>query len=144
MPAITDIADAVVAELNDATSPLAGLASAARGYRPAFDLEDMKDLHVTVVPRGIETAGASRGQSQADVQIDIGVQKKLASADAAEIDPLMALVQQLVFFLRARKLAAASSSLWVRTENTPIFAAEHLEQFRQFTSVLTLTYRVMQ
>jgi hypothetical protein len=31
----------------------------------------------------------------------------------------------------------------VRTENVPVYAPEHLEEYRQFTSVLTLTFRVV-
>jgi hypothetical protein len=140
---IINIADAVVAELNDPTGPLAGLATAQRAYRPVFDLQDMKDLHVTVVPRGVETSGASRSMTQSDVQIDIGVQQKPPDVNQAELDGLMRLVEQIADHLRGRKLTAAPDASWVKTENNPIFAPEHLEQLRQFTSVLTVTYRVL-
>jgi len=138
---IVNLADAVVAELN-ASGLLPGV-TAQRAYRPAFDLEDMKDLHVTVVPRGVEMTGASRSMVQSDVQIDIGVQKKPTELNQAELDGLMALVEQLADHLRGRRLAGAPEAAWVKTENNPIFAAEHLEQLRQFTSVLTVTYRVL-
>lgn len=141
MSVIVNIADAVVAELN-ASGLLPGV-TARRAYRPTFDLEEMKDLHVTVVPRGVEMSGASRSMVQSDVQIDIGVQKKPAELNQAELDGLMALVEQIADHLRGRKLAGAPEAAWVKTENNPIFAAEHLEQLRQFTSVLTVTYRVL-
>ena len=32
---------------------------------------------------------------------------------------------------------------WVQTENVPIYAVEHMEQHRVFTSILTLTFRVV-
>jgi choline dehydrogenase-like flavoprotein len=84
MAQITDIADAVVTALNGQSfsQPF----TAARAYRPAFDLREMKDLHVTVVPKGVELTTAGRGLAQSDVQIDIGVQQKLATGDDAEID----------------------------------------------------------
>jgi hypothetical protein len=140
---IIDIANAVVGELNAPASPLAGQATAQRAYRPVFDLQDMKDLHVTVVPRGVDMSSASRSLVQSDVQIDIGVQKKLAGGEQTAIDSLMAIVEQVADYLRGRKLAAAPEVSWVKTENNPIFAPEHLEQFGQFTSVLTLTFRSM-
>jgi len=147
MAAIVDIAAAVVAELNGSEGPKfgtppAGL-NAERAYRPTFDLADMKDLHVTVVPRGVELQGASRSMVQADVQIDIGVQRKLAAADNAEIDALMALAEQIGDFFRTHRLAGAPDASWVRTENVPIYSPEHLDQLRQFTSVLTVTFRVL-
>lgn len=141
MSAIVNIADAVVAELN-ASGLLPGV-TVQRHYRPTFDLEEMKDLHVTVVPRGVEMSGASRSMVQSDVQIDIGVQKKPTEVNLVELDGLMALVEQIADHLRGRRLAGAPEASWVKTENNPIFAAEHLEQLRQFTSVLTVTYRVL-
>jgi len=139
MARIADIADAVVTALNGHTfsQPF----TAARAYRPVFDLKDMTDLHVTVVPKGVELTTAGRGLAQSDVQIDIGVQKKLAAGDNAEIDALAALVQEIAQFVRAT--GRFGEAAWVKTENTPIYSAEHLGELRQFTSVLTLTLRVM-
>jgi hypothetical protein len=101
----------------------------------------MKDLHVTVVPKGVELITAGRGVAQSDVQIDIGVQKKLATGDDAEIDELMGLVQEIAEFIRATR--QFGDAVWVKSENTPIYSQEHLGELRQFTSVLTLTLRVM-
>jgi len=139
MSQITDIADAVVAALNGQTSSQAF--TAARAYRASFDLQEMKDLHVTVVPKGVELITSGRGVAQSDVQIDIGVQKKLATGDDAEIDELMGLVQEIAEFIRATR--QFGDAVWVKSENTPIYSQEHLGELRQFTSVLTLTLRVM-
>ena len=145
MSTIIDIADAVVTELNAAVEAkkFSQPFQAARHYKPVFDLAEMKDLHVTVVPRGVEMSTAGRGLSQRDVQIDIGVQKKLATGELAEIDPLMGLVEEIGEYFREHRLSAMPNALWVRTENSPIFAPEHLDQLRQFTSVVTLTFRVI-
>lgn len=138
MALIPDIAEAIVAALNGHTfsRPLA----AARAYRPVFDLKEMVDLHVTVVPKGVELSTAGRGLAQSDVQIDIGVQKKLASGDNAEIDSLVGLVQEIAEFVRAT--GRFGDATWVKTENVPLYSQEHLGELRQFTSVLTLTLRV--
>jgi len=136
---IADIADAVVAALNNQTfsQPF----TAERAYRAAFDLQEMKDLHVTVVPKGQELITAGRGVAQSDVQIEIGVQKKLATGDDAELDELMGLVQEIAEFVRTTR--QFGDAAWVKTENTPIYSQEHLGELRQFTSVLTLTLRMM-
>ena len=141
-----DIADAVVAELNAAPPGTFDPAyTAVRRVLPVFDLAEMADLHVSVVPRAVEIAGATRSASQYDVQIDFGVQQKLAS-DGGDLDqqvpPLCELVDQIADYLRRRVLQTIPQAVWVRTANEPIYAPEHLSQLRQFTSVLTLTYRI--
>ncbi|HUU08908.1 MAG TPA: hypothetical protein VM431_00030, partial [Phycisphaerae bacterium] len=83
MALITDIADAVVAELNGHT--FSRPFTAARFYRPVFDLAEMSALHVSVVPKGLAIERLDRSRNQHDVQVDIAVQQKLGSADNAEI-----------------------------------------------------------
>ena len=142
MSRITDIADAVVAELN--AGSFSETLGAERAYQPTFDLKEMKDLHVTVVPKSVTTAVASRADDQVDFAIDIGIQKKLGSDAGAEADVLMALVAEIAAFLNRRRLATAPDVIWVSTANEPIFSPEHFEQLRQFTSVLTVTYRALE
>jgi len=133
------IADAVVTALN--AGGFAQPFTAVRLYRPQFELKDMGTLHVTVVPRGLLIQMASRGIDQHDYQVDVAVQKRLATEDTAEIDSLMALVEQIADRFRHKVLETDPEACWVKSENAPIYAPEHLEQLRQFTSVLTLTYR---
>jgi hypothetical protein len=144
MSVLTDIASAVETELNAAPAGTFEPAfTAQRAYLPQYELKDMADLHVTVVPKGVVVQSASRAVSQYDYSIDVAVQKKLAATDPAEIDPLMALVEQIADFFRQRRLSAYPSAAWVRTEHTHLYAQEHMSDLRQFTSVLTLTFRVM-
>jgi len=145
MPAkVTDIADAVVAEMNGQAFSQAF--TAERKYQPTYELPDLQTLHVTVVPKSVTTAVASRSDDQVDYAVDVGVQKKFSAGDAAdtEADELMALVEEIAAFLNRRPLAAAPGVVWVRTQNEPIFSPEHFEQLRQFTSVLTVTYRALE
>ena len=141
MAVITDIADAVVAELNGHTfsQPLA----AVRHYRPLFDLAQMQDLHVTVVPKALAVERLDRTSHQEDYEIDVAVQRKVDAVDNTTLDPLTALVQEVADFLRGRRLAALPAALCVAVRNEPIYAPEHLDELRQFTSVLTFTYRVV-
>jgi len=139
MSVITDIADAVVAELNAAefSQPF----EAQRRYLPRFDLAEMKDVHVTVVPKGATVLSGSRAHHQHDYEIDVAVQKKTA-ADA-DVDPLMGLVEEIADHFRGKRLEAMSNVAWAGTAHSPIYAPEHLEQLGQFTSVLTFTFRTM-
>ena len=141
MSLVADIADAVVAELNAHTFSPAF--TAVRTYLPVYDLAEMADLHVTVVPKGVTSQQASRDASQFEISVDIAVQKKLATGDNSEIDPLMDLAEEIAEFLRQRRLAAFPAAAWVRTEHVAVYSPEHLEQFRQFTSVMTVVYRAM-
>ena len=141
MAIVIDIAEAVKEELNGGT--FSQSFTAERHYQPTFDLQDMKTLHVTVVPKDIEMQLATRSSSQHDYRIDVAVQKKVTVGDMAELDELMGLVEEVIAFLSRRKLASVPAAMWIRTANEPIFATEHLEQFGQFTSILTLTYRLI-
>jgi hypothetical protein len=141
MAVITDIAEAVKDELNAGT--FAPPFVAQRLYHPVFDLADMTTLHVTVVPKAVALEVADRSRDQWHVQVDIAVQKKYETDAPLELDPLMNLVQAIADFFRHRRLALYPAATWVRTENVPVYAQEHMEELRQFTSILTLTFRVV-
>ena len=132
------IADAVVAAINAGTytQPV----QAARLHQPSFTLDELKDLHVSVVPRSVQVSAASRDTSMYDVAVDVGVQKKVASDQ--EIDDLLGLVEQIGDHLRLMRLPNAPEAAWVSLAHEPIVAAEHLDQHRQFTSIITVVYRL--
>ncbi len=136
---VIDIADAVVAELNDGSFSQAF--TALRKYRPEFELKELAELQVTVVPRSLERSIAGRGCRQIDYDIDIAVQKRIS--DDADCDALMGLVQEIIDYLDDHSLTAYPAARWVKIVNDPIYAPEHLQDKRSFTSILTLTYRVL-
>ena len=136
-----DIADAVVAEL--ASGSFSQAIAPQRMVLPEFGLEDLAELRVTVVPKAVEITGSTRSVSQYDVQVDVGVQKKLGKDLDAEVPALCELVDEIAAFLKRRALAATPYAAWVRSANEPIYAADHLAEQRVFTSVLTVTYRAM-
>ena len=142
MSVMTDVADAIVAELNAATlsQPIAAL----RTYLPQFKLTEMQNLHVTVVPKGVVLASPDRCRSQADYSVDVAVQKKFSTGTNAELDVLTDLVQNIITFFRNKRLESYPNAIWMKTELPVLYAPEHIDQLRQFTSVLTLTYRVIQ
>ena len=144
MSLVTAIADGVVTDLNVAAAgTFAQTFTAARHYRPQFDLAELKTLRVSVVPRGIAITGLMRSANQHDVSVDVAVQKKVNPAGSAELDGLMTLVEQIADHFRLRRLTALPTALWTKTDNVPVYAPEHLEQKQVFTSVLTFTFRVV-
>lgn len=141
MSTIAAIADAVVAHINAGT--FSQPVSAVRMYQPAFTLEDLADLHVSVVPRTTAIAAASRDSSVFECVIDVGVQKKLpADSTDAAIDALLDLVEEITDHLRLKRLPGAPEAAWAGIAHEPVVAGESLEQHRVFTSVLSVTYRV--
>ena len=135
---ITLVAQAVADALNGHAFSMPF--TAERVALPEFELGDMQDLHVTVVPRERVASLLDRARNMSEIKVDVAVQKKVASVGNDEIDPLLALVQEIVNLLNRRNLPGAT---WRKTENAPVYSPEHLREMRQFTSVLTVTYQVV-
>lgn len=144
MSLITAIADAVVAQLNGAEAGTFNQSfTAERFYRPVFDLAELKALRVSVVPKAVVITSLGRNANQHEISVDIAVQKKVVPEDRATLDGLLELVEQIADFFRLKRLEAFPAALWSRTENAPVYAPEHLDQKQVFTSVLTLTFKVV-
>lgn len=141
MSTLIAIADAVVDSLNAAT--LSQPLTAERHYQPVFDLPDMADLHVSIVPKGIEVLASSRNQNQHDYAIDIGIQQRITND--TEADALMTLAEEITDHFRLSRLPidGIGSVPVLKVETNPVFAPEHLAEKRVFTSIITLTFRVL-
>jgi hypothetical protein len=138
---IAAIADAVAAHINAGT--FSQPVSAVRMYQPAFTLEDLADLRVSVVPRTTAITAASRDSSVFECVVDVGVQKKLPAEDAqGVIDGLLDLVEEIADHLRLKRLPDAPEAAWAGLAHEPVVSSESLEQHRVFTSVLSITYRM--
>ena len=132
------VADAVVAEL------VAADFAAQRHYRPQFELAELKNLRISVVPRGITITSLGRNLNQHDITVDVAVQKKVDASDTQALDELMNMVQRIADLLRLKRLSAMPAAAWSKTENAPIWSSAHLESKGVFTSVLSITFRVAQ
>lgn len=141
MSTIISLADALVAHIN--AGAFSRPVAAVRLFQPAHTLQDLRDLRVTVVPRGIEISAASRDSSAFECSVDVGVQQRItADGESAQIDALLSLVEEIADHIRLKRLPMAPDAAWVRIAHEPIVAGEPLEQHRVFTSVLGVTYRV--
>ncbi len=134
-----DLAAALVADLNATVFSRPFIA--VRAYLPRFELGEMENLHVTVVVAGRTLQPASRTLLQVDHRLDIAVQQRLAGEDVAACDPLLLLVAEIADHLAGHRLPAAPAATWIRSEHEPLIDATHLNEWRQFTSLLSVTYR---
>jgi len=141
-----DIADAVAAELNAAEAgTFAEDFTAQRRVLPKFELADLADLKISVVPKGVEIERATREARRCDISVDIGIQQKVGKDVDAEVERLCELVEQIADYLAGRGLLASGMSgvAFLSVANEPIYSTEHLADDLVFTSVLTVTYRTL-
>ncbi len=113
--------------------------------KPLFDLTDLGDLKVTVVPVSLGLEKIARGISSGQYEIDIAVQQKLPTETMdADIESLMDLVLEIAQFLDTTPLEyqTGKHAAAVKTDIKPIYSMEHLAEYKVFTSVVTVTYKV--
>jgi len=150
MALITDIADAVVTELNARQFSLPFMA--VRKYLPQEDLTAMDTLHVTVVPSTTRTTLVGRQARERQFILDVAVQQKTDVDDPGKVDPLVTLAEEIETFLLGRRIDAAGVKVWcVAINEKPeggegtraAFYYPHLAELRQFTSVSRFTLKVV-
>ena len=133
---IIQLADAIVDELNRQEFSLAF--TAERGYLPVFELPDLSQLKVTVVPRQDDGRLDTRESSAHEYQVDIGVQMKPPSTTNDDLDPLVYLTQEIADHFRFGRVTHSSL---VSPKIRVLYLQEHLQKFHQFTAVVTLTFK---
>ena len=138
-PLLLQVAEAVTYEIN--LGSYSQSVTAVRFYQPRFNLADMDTLHVSVVPRSITEKQLSRALVSYDCGIDVGIQQR-SPMDQPTLDALTKLVAEIADRLRSNPLTAMPDARLMALNNEPVFAPDHLDELRQFTSVLSATYRV--
>ena len=122
--------------------------TAERAYVPIHKLAvELETLRVTVVPSSLAfspTIMNRAQQQQVDTVLDIGVQR-LTDKTLADMDELRDLVQELIdfFFGRAIPLDSGREMRVVAAGNDPVYEPGHFDEFNLFTSVVTLTCRMV-
>lgn len=146
MSVVIDIANAVVALINGGmyVQPV----TAKRLYQPVLELPEADALTVSIVPKAQTVNPGTRTDDFIEVAVDVAVQKKVTFdlSDQTALDELMLLVEQIIDRLRHKHLEIGTltpkRALFVSIVNEPVFAPDHLEQLRQFTSVIMVRYQV--
>ena len=140
MSVVSEVADAVRSELDAGEFSIPF--KAIRAFRHDQTLPEGKELRVSVVPKGVTMVPASRTICAYDIQIFIAVMKKLDRATPEMVDPLLGLVEEIADFFRLRRLEQCPAAVWTGTEINPMVSTEHLEQLKQFTSLITTGFKV--
>lgn len=149
MSVLVQIADAVAASINAAAAdgvfpePL----EAVRTHRPSFDLEELGELRVSVVPRSTVITALARLQSQYECTVDVGIQQRVPAGDGgdgrdARVDALLELAEAVGDHLRHKRLPEFPEAAWASIAHDPVLAPEHLDERSTLTTVLSVTYRV--
>lgn len=134
---IIDLADAIVTDLN--AHSFSRSFTAERGYLPTYELTELTSLKVAVVPNQDEGKLDTRHLSVHEYTIDIGIQIKPKDITNDSLDPYSYLTQEIVDYFQFGKQPSGTSLVSPRTR--VLYLQEHLHKFRQFTSVVTLTFK---
>lgn len=116
----------------------------------------MSALLATVYLSAELRTATSRDATQKDVDVIVGLQKRLTQAcdpasgtDTTELDALADLAEQVAQFFEARDgydgdlldSGGARVGTWVETQCDPVYDPADLLQRRTFTGVVTITFR---
>jgi len=123
-----------------------------RGYDTTEVLQDLDTLHCDVVIAATTPELRSRVGLDYLCEVDVAIRKKFGVADAdadtgrvpnTSIDPLVLLLEEIVEYVAAksrRGLASTPPAAWKSAVIPVPFHPEHLQEHRQFTGVVRVTY----
>lgn len=130
MADLVSVAEAVAGELSRYDAKVC--------FLPEFRLLELSQLHVVVVPTGIEEELATRDSVGAVYKVSVGVLKK---ADESELPSLVEKVRAIGRHFLGRHLAGCSC---VKAAYDPIYSPEQFREKRQFTGVAVLSFRTVE
>lgn len=141
MSELTDLADAIAAEIN--TNDLLGAGvNAVRAYVPVYDASRTADLKAFVVPIGVELTTETRALDRHKYVVSTAIyQRTGAVGGTSTLDPLMALVEGLVDHFRALRIV--DDKVLVGIGNQPVFDPEAIEKSGVFCSVVQMTFMAL-
>jgi len=139
--AAVEVAEALKDALNDGS--WTQTFTAARVYDLTAELEDDETVHVDVAIRVDGGEIESRGTTENDIAVDIAVRKKCDCA-VATLDALMLLIQEIKDDQIGERLSTATQGdAWCYAwERNPAYYPKHIREFRQFTGMLTLRFKL--
>lgn len=129
MSEVLKIAEAVAVELVDYHAEVV--------FFPEFELRELDEMRVVVVPMATEYKTLSRAAHEELLKVQIGFLKRGCEDNLPD---LLRLVEGLGLGFLNKKLAGATC---VCVAYNPIYSAEHLRERGQFTSVIELTFKLI-
>ncbi|HBG28589.1 MAG: hypothetical protein A2Y10_08580 [Planctomycetes bacterium GWF2_41_51] len=138
---VLQLAEKIVNTLNDSEFALAF--TAVKTLFPFYELKDLANLKVTVVPKSVNITTASRNSSEFDYQVDIAIQKAVKRPDDTEITVLTELALAIAKSFR-NKVYQDIGAVCFKQSIDPLYFVEHIQPPSVFTSVVTLNFKVIQ
>lgn len=134
------LADDIVSALNAKTDWVMPF-SALRLQLPSYDITELNDVKVSVIPRGRTTELATREDTSKTQRIEIGIQQHVTDVNSVECDTLGALVEEIEDYLILGSIGAwtCTSVINVLSDDST-FAKEHLVN-NVYTAVLVCEYQ---
>ena len=129
MSEVLKIAEVVAAELAEYHAEVV--------FFPEFELRELDEMRVVVVPLATEYKTLSRAAHEELLKVQIGFLKRGCEDNLPD---LLRLVDGLGLGFLNKKLAGA---MCVCVAYNPIYSAEHLRERGQFTSVIELTFKLI-
>ncbi len=111
--------------------------TAAARALPEYDLAQLKNLTISIVPKSAEIVNLTRAVTSLEIEVDIAVQRKVSKDLDGDVEELLKLVSELVKFVNRKNISDAK---FKKIVNEPIYSSEHLNEKRLFTSLITVTY----
>ena len=127
MSEVLKLAEAVTAELSEYNAELM--------FFPEFELRDLENMKVAVVPVATEYKTLSRASHEELLKVQIGVMKR---GREDELPELLHTVEGRGLGFLNKKLAGA---ICIGVGYNPIYSPEHQRERRQFTFVMELTFK---
>ena len=140
MNPIIDIANAVVERIQEAYPEL----NVSRHYNPKIQLEKLGPTIINVSPFSAAIEPNDRGRRKYNIVIDVYVLAKIHSGSDEEIDPLMQLVNDISLLFEHFEPDVGNGSTCIQIENKPIYSRGMIDENRQFSSRLALTFIVLE
>lgn len=139
---LVSVADAVVSALNGGT--WSQTFTAARTYEPEYELKVTGTLQVPVVPAALKMTRGDRGRNFWTYEVRVGVFQRPDPYTQEALDALVLLVEQIGdYFAHPGFRLTSPAADCVSVELDPVYSDHHLYEFRQFSAVLALTFRLL-
>lgn len=127
MSAVITLAEAVAGALEDYHAEVL--------FFPEYELRDIEEMKVVVVPLSEEYKPLSRTQHEEILKVQVGFLKR---GGEDELPELLRTVEGLGLGFLNKKLVGATC---VGVAYNPIYSPEHLRERGQFTSVIELSFK---
>ena len=127
MSEVVKIAEAVADALKEYNATMC--------YAPEFELRDLEERRVVVVPVSTEYKTLSRSSHEELEKVQVGI---LCRATEDELPELLRFSEGMGLGFLNRQIAGATCLI---VAYNPIYVAEHLRERGQFTSVIELTFK---